>query len=194
MLRGLGSVGLVGSKGRRAVSTRQVAAQAQRCYAGPVDRSAVPRASARPPPPPGAGSRRHRRLRGSTPPSSSASLLDRSISASSALLAARALPSVFSPGGTGTPQLPRRGSGNGPQAVRPPPDEDCIEGVCVCACVLRLRWVSSWYWPPGRTYKSPEKALGFSHVSLARCRSICSQSPLIELETESLEAVSVTEG
>ena len=46
----------------------------------------------------------------------------------------------------------------------------------------------SWYWPPGRTYKSPEKALGFSHVSLARCRSICSQSPLIELETESLEA------
>ena len=26
----------------------------------------------------------------------------------------------------------------------------------------------SWYWPPGRTYKSPEKALGFSHVYLRK--------------------------
>jgi hypothetical protein len=52
----------------------------------------------------------------------------------------------------------------------------------------------SWYWPPGRTYKSPEKALGFSHESRLACGSICSQSPLIELETESLEAVSVTKG
>ena len=39
-------------------------------------------------------------------------------------------------------------------------------------------------WPPGRTYKSPLRRPLVSVTST--CGSICSQSPLIELETESL--------